>query len=173
VPGRIGEDHRGTIAFRGALLKEKHTEAQPQISRDGRYMAYIAGEWGKLEIYVCPFPEVDKGRWQISTGGGDSPLWSPNGRELFYRNGDAVVAVPVETEPAFKPGKSRTLFRGGDYVSTSVYDGNQWDISPDGARFLMLKKVASGDKPNAAEAPRKINIVLNWTEELKQRVPVK
>ena len=158
---------------RRALLKEKYQEAQPQLSRDGRYMAYSSGEWGKLEIYVRPFPDVDKGQWQISTGGGNSPLWSPDGRELFYRSGDTVVSVPVETEPAFKSGQSKTLFRGGDYVSTSVYEGNQWDISPDGKRFLMLKKVASGDKPKAAEAPRKINIILNWFEELKQRVPVK
>jgi Tol biopolymer transport system component len=96
--------------------------------------------------------------------GGDSPpLWSPDGRELFYRNGDSVMVVAVHTEPTFKPGKAESLFQG-KYASS-------WDINPDGKRFIMMKEVES----NTSEAggPRKINIVLNWFEELKQRVPVK
>ena len=68
-------------------------------------MAYSSSESGKFEIYVRPFPDVNKGRWQVSTAGGDTPLWSPGGREIFYRNGDAVMAVAVETQPAFKAGK--------------------------------------------------------------------
>ena len=77
-----------------------------------RWMAYASNESGKYEVYVRPFPEVNKGKWQVSTSGGNSPLWSPDGRELFYRSGDAVMAVPVETEPTFKPGKPTVLFRG-------------------------------------------------------------
>ena len=67
------------------LLQEKYHETQPQISPDGRWMAYVSDESGKSEVYVRPFPDVDKGKWQVSTSGGDSPLWSPDGRELFYR----------------------------------------------------------------------------------------
>ncbi len=84
------------------LLQEKYVELQPEISPDGRWMAYTSDESGKYEIYVRPFPEVNKGRWQVSTSGGDTPLWSPNGRELFYRNGDSVVAVAVEAGQTFK-----------------------------------------------------------------------
>jgi len=150
------------------LLQEKYYEAQPEISPNGRWMAYGSDESGKTEIYVRPFPEVNKERWTISTAGGDSPLWSPDGRELFYRNGDEVMAVAVETEATFKAGKPKSLFRG-TYTSSSPGDEHPWDISRDG-RFLMLKEVAS---TAAAEGPRKINIVVNWFEELKQRVPVK
>jgi eukaryotic-like serine/threonine-protein kinase len=164
----------GSLSMEGdhkwrSLLHEKHLEAQPNISPDGRWMAYDSNESGKWEVYVRPFPEVDTGRWQVSTSGGDNPLWSRDGRELFYRRGGSVMAVAVQTEPAFKCGKPVPLFRG-TYVGLG--DEHPWDISPDGKRFLMMKEVVSTAKP-AAEAPRKINIVVNWFEELKQRVPAK
>jgi len=155
---------------RKPLVREKHTDGQPQISRDGRWMAYMSTETGKPEVYVRPFPDVNGGKWQVSTSGGDSPLWSPDGSELFYRSGDSVIAVPVQTEPVFKPGKPETLFKGA-YVSASLQDAHTWDISPDGRRFLMMK--ATEAVASADEGPRRINIVLNWTEELKRRVPVK
>ena len=97
---------------RKPLLQEKYSETEPQISPDGRWMAYASNESGKSEVYVRPFPDVNKGKWQVSTSGGNSPLWSPDGRELFYRSGDAAMAVRVETEPTFKPGKPTVLFRG-------------------------------------------------------------
>jgi Tol biopolymer transport system component len=81
------------------LLQESYLETQPQISPNGRWIAYTSGESRKNEIYVRSFPDVNKGRWQISASGGDSPLWSPDGRELFYLNGDAVMAVSVTTGP--------------------------------------------------------------------------
>ena len=165
----------GTLSMEGdhkwkPLVQEKHTNGQPQISADGRWMAYMSTESGKPEIYVRPFPDVNKGKWQVSTSGGDSPLWSPNGRELFYRSGDSVVAVSVQTEPTFKPGKPETLFRG-TYVSASLRDAHTWDIGPDGKRFLMMKAPAA--IASSEGVPRRIDIVLNWLEELKQRVPVK
>jgi serine/threonine-protein kinase len=107
---------------------------------------------------------VNKGKWQVSTNGGSNPLWSPDGRELFYREGDAAMAVRVETEPVFTAGKPETLFEG-TYA--------QWDISPDGKRFLMIKPGDSTEAGSPAEIPRKIVVVLNWLEELKKRVPVK
>jgi serine/threonine-protein kinase len=152
------------------LLTEKYHEGLPQISSDGRWMAYQSNESGRFEVYVRPFPDVNKGKWQVSMSGGDLPLWAPGGKELFYRNGDSVMAVAVQTEPTFKPGKTETLFRG-PYVQRSSMNAHPWDISPDGKRFLMMKE--AGATPSAAEGPRKINIVLNWFEELKQRVPAK
>jgi serine/threonine-protein kinase len=168
----------GTLSMKGnhewrQVLNQKYIEFQPKISPDGKWMAYASDESGQLEIYVRPFPDVNKGRWQVSTSGGSTPLWSPDGRELFYLQGDAVMGVSTETEPTFKAGKPETLFRG-TYVRLSTNDGQPWDISPDGKRFLMIKPPAStGAVPTAAAPQPKINIVLNWTEELKQRVPVK
>jgi serine/threonine protein kinase len=154
---------------RKLLLKEEYNESHPHVSPDGRWMAYCSDESGKPEIYVRPFPEVDKGKWQISSSGGNSPLWSPDGRELFYLTGtttsDAAMRVAVETQPTFKSGKPEVLFRG-TYVGFYPSDF-PWDIHPDGKRFLMMKEAGAA---SAEGGPRKINIVLNWFEELKQRV---
>jgi serine/threonine-protein kinase len=173
----------GMLSIEGArerapLLQEKHHEVAPQVSPDGRWMAYQSNESGREEIYVRPFPNVNKGRWQVSTNGGNSPLWSPDGQELYYRNGDATLAVAVETEPTFNPGNPEVLFRG-TYRSPSTLQitFTPWDISPDGKRFLIIKEpgTTGGDstaEESAAAGPRKIIIVTNWVEELKQRVPV-
>jgi eukaryotic-like serine/threonine-protein kinase len=152
------------------LLDEKYHESTPRISPDGRWMAYTSDESGKEEIYVRPFPDVNAGRWQISTSGGNNALWSRDGREIFYRNGNAVMAVSVKTSPAFIFETPRTLFQG-TYVRSANNPGNTdfgtWDISPRTQRFLMLRESGAGS------GPRKINIVINWFEELKQRVPAK
>jgi eukaryotic-like serine/threonine-protein kinase len=154
------------------LLNEKYNEFQPQISPNGRWMAYTSDESGQFQIYVRPFPEVDGGRWQVSTSGGDSPLWSRDGRELFYRSGNAVMAVPVKTEPTFSLETPRALFLGTYFfVSNMGLNAYTWDISPDGKRFLMMKLPAT--TPSTEGGPRKINIVVNWFEELKQWVPKK
>jgi serine/threonine-protein kinase len=157
----------GDRARKPLLQNDKYSESDPQISPDGRWMAYMSDESGKAEIYVRPFPDVNKGRWQVSTGGGSSPLWSPNGRELFYLSNDSVMAVVVQTEPTVSLGTPKALFRswyGGVFTSPV---GEQWDISPDGKRFLMMKETGP------AGGPMKINIVLNWFEELKRRAPAK
>jgi eukaryotic-like serine/threonine-protein kinase len=174
--GALGFDI-GVLSMEGdhtwkPLMKEKSYESQPRISPDGHWIAYMSNESGQNEIYVRPFPEIEKGKCQVSTGGGDSPLWSPNGHEIFYRNGDAVLTVSFRTEPVFSPGTPVTLFRGA-YVSFRAImiqaDFTPWDISPDGKRFLMMK----GSGATAAGGPRRINVVINWFEELKQRVPKK
>jgi serine/threonine protein kinase len=161
---------------RKPLLQERYFEDYPRISPNGRWMAYESNESGKHEVYVRSFPDVNNGgRWQVSTNGGDSPLWSPDGRELFYRSGDSFMAVAVEAEPTFSPGKPKVLFKG-TYVSWDApFDFTLWDISPDGKRFLMIKPtpVSTGATPAAVSSRPKINIVLNWFEELKQRAPVK
>jgi serine/threonine-protein kinase len=160
----------GDRARKPLLQNDKYSELAPQISPDGRWMAYMSNESGQFEVYVRPFPEVNKGRWQVSTSGGNSPLWLPNGRELFYLSSDSVMAVSVETGPAFSLGTPKALFRG-TYVGSSPSGGIAWDISPDGKRFLMMKEPQP--TASAGGAPMKINIVLNWFEELRQRVPVK
>jgi serine/threonine-protein kinase len=174
----------GTLSVEGdrqrkGLLQEKYVETEPQISPDGRWIAYTSTESNQGEIYVRPFPDVDSGgRWQVSTNGGHSPLWSPDSKELFYRNGDATVAVPVETDPTFSPGNPKTLFQRtyfGLEIQPLKTTLTAWDISPDGKRFLMIKLPAAANeessKGSTTAEPRKIIIVLNWFEELKKRVP--
>jgi serine/threonine protein kinase/Tol biopolymer transport system component len=164
----------GVISMEGErkrkpLLNEEYWEVQPRISPDGRWLAYMSGESGQNEIFVRPFPDVNHGRWQISTNGGHSPLWSPNGKELFYLNGDSVMAVAVQLTPTFTPDTPRSLFRGTHAIPSGM---TPWDIHPDGKRFLMMKNVATEGEESAAVTPREINIVVNWSEELKERVPV-
>jgi hypothetical protein len=136
-------------------------------------MAYVSDESGRREIYVRPFPEVSKGKCQVSIGGGDNPLWSPDGLELFYRNDDSAMAVSVKTEPTFTPGKPQKLFSGKYVTSSSSGDIPPWDISRDGKRFLMITPPTVAGSESASAGPRKINLILNWFEELKKRVPVK
>ncbi|MGA9882896.1 MAG: protein kinase, partial [Candidatus Acidiferrales bacterium] len=135
----------------------------PEFSPDGRWLVYVSDESGRREVYVQSYPGPG-GKWQVSTGGGTEPVWNRNGRELFYRSGDKMMAVEVATEPSFSAGKPRMLFEGS-YEQTPVTFPN-YDVSPDGQRFLMLKAVAQDQT-----APTQINIVLNWTEELKRLIP--
>jgi eukaryotic-like serine/threonine-protein kinase len=145
------------------FLKTPFNESAPRFSHDGRWLAYISDESGRYEIYVQPYPGPGR-KWQISTDGGTEPVWNPNGRELFYRSGDKMMAVDIVAQPGFAAGKPRTLFEG-PYLRTPLTFPN-YDVTPDGQRFLMLKP-----SEQAQSAPTQINVVLNWFEELKQKIP--
>jgi serine/threonine-protein kinase len=162
---RMGDPSQGSGQVRKAqpFLRTPFNEAAPRFSPDGRWLVYASDESGRFEIYVQPYPGPG-GKWQISTDGGTEPMWNPNGRELFYRTGDKMVAVDIATESSFSAGKPRMLFEL-QYVPTPATLPN-YDVSPDGQRFLMLKPVEQ-----AQAAPTQINVVLNWFEELKQKVP--
>jgi eukaryotic-like serine/threonine-protein kinase len=144
------------------FLKTSFNENAPQFSPDGRWLAYASDESGGYEVYVQPYPGPG-GKWQISTEGGREPMWNRNGRELFYRNGNKMMAVEIITQPSFSAGTPKALFEG-PYQTNPVSTPN-YDVSADGQRFLMLK---AGEQ---ADAPAQINVVLNWFEELKQKVP--
>jgi eukaryotic-like serine/threonine-protein kinase len=145
------------------FLRAAFLQSAPRFSPDGRWLAYVSDESGHREIYVQPYPGPG-GKWQISTEGGTEPVWNPNGRELFYRSGDKMMAVEITMKPSFSVGKPKVLFEG-QYLPTPVTFPN-YDVSPDGQRFLMLKPSES-----AQAAATQINVVLNWFEELKQKVP--
>ena len=145
------------------FLRTPFNESAPRFSPDGRWLAYVSDESGRDEVYVQPYPGPG-GKWQISTEGGTEPAWNPNGRELFYRSGDKMMAVDIATKSSFVAGKPRILFEG-QYVPTPVTAPN-YDVTPDGQRFLMLKSTEQ-----VQAAPTQINVVLNWFEELKQKVP--
>jgi eukaryotic-like serine/threonine-protein kinase len=137
-----------------------------EFSPNGRYLAYTLNESGRREVFVRPFPQVDNGRWQISTAGGTRPAWARNGRELFYLDeSNTLTAVPVHTSGStFSAGKPAKVF---DAKYAEPYPPRYYDVSPDGQRFLMIKNSADGDQP--ATRPTMV-VVLNWLEELKQRV---
>jgi serine/threonine-protein kinase len=145
------------------FLQTPASESAPQFSPDGRWLAYVSDESGRYEVYVQPYPGPG-GKYLISTEGGREPLWNNNGRELFYRSGDKVMAVDVMTQPNFSAGKPKELFEGRYLQLGGTVP--QFAFSPDGQRFLMLKPVEQ-----EAAVPTQINVVLNWTEELKRLVP--
>jgi serine/threonine-protein kinase len=150
------------------LLNTQFTEDRPAISPDDRWIAYRSDESGQSEIYVRPFPNLEEGKWLISRGGGTSPIWGPNGRELFYRglNEEEMMIVRIETEPTFTYTTPEILF-AGDYFRSR---NRNYDISPDGQRFLMLKEIESTEEISASTQDSLV-IVQNWFEELKRLAP--
>jgi len=152
------------------LLQTPFTEDRPVLSPDGHWIAYQSNESGGVDVYVRPFPDVEGGKWQISREGGFSPLWAPNGRELFYRslNEQEMMAVSIQTQPTFTAGNPEVLFTGRYHGGIGSRSRRHYDISLDGERFLMVKESSeAGERP-----PDQINIVLNWFEELKRLVPI-
>ncbi len=141
-----------------SLHSSPFNEWNPQFSSDGHWISYQSDESGESEIYVTPFPGPT-GKVRISTDGGTQPRWSRNGKELFYRNGRKMMVVKVVTTPSFSAGEPTMLFEG-DYDTPGGV--TQYDVSPDGQRFLMIR--GSERKP-----AQKINLVLNWKEELKDK----
>ena len=125
---------------------------------------------GQFEVYVQPFPNVDDGKWQISTMSGWQPLWGPGGRELFYRTEAGVMSVNVETAGGFTPGTPALVVEGQYFRSVN----RAYDISPDGQQFLMLKERAApgSDADDPFAGLTQIHVVQNWFQELLERVPV-
>ena len=150
------------------FLMTPFRERGAAFSPDGRWLAYSSDESGRDEVYVQPYPGPG-GKVPISTGGGRSPRWSAAGRELFYRNGNRMMAVAMETSPTLRAGIPRLLFEG-DFVPENDGSGvTNYDVAADG-RFLMTRPVAA--EPGS-EAPRpQFHIVLNWFEALKRLAPV-
>jgi len=149
------------------LLRTPFNEASPDVSPDGKWLAYYSNESGGGEVYVRPFPKVDGGRWQISTAGGSRPAWSKDGKELFYLDSTAaMMAVPVQAGDTFTAGNPVKLFDGPWY---SQQPTRPYDITRDG-RFLMIKSPRSEDLRQVSPT---MTVVVNWTEELKTRVPTK
>ena len=139
------------------FLQTPSSETGPVFSPDGHWVAYRSNESGRQEIYVQPFPSTGA-KWLISTEGGEEAAWARSG-ELFYRNGDQMMAVDITTEPTFTHGNPKLLFEGR-YISSGFR--SQYDVTPDGQRFLMIKE------SEQELAVTQLNIVLNWFEELKR-----
>ena len=145
---------------RGAepLIATSFSESLPAVSPDGRWIAYQSNESGRSAIYVRPFPNIDDGKWQVSPGVGFSPVWSRDGRELFYiaagPDGRVMMAVGYAGEPTFTPARPERLFTLPDHID---FGGafRQWDVAPDGERFVMLRETEedpAGNDPRLTRA---------------------
>jgi serine/threonine-protein kinase len=141
------------------FLQTRFTDFGARFSPDGQWVAYVSNESGRDEVFVRPFPGAGA-KWQISTEGGSEPRWSRSSRELYYRVGDKMMIVDIETKPTFRPRRPRTLFEGRYYDIDEAYD-----VAPDGTRFLMIKEDL------AESGPVHVNVVLNWFEEIRRRLP--
>jgi Tol biopolymer transport system component len=138
------------------FLDTRFTRGNLQFSPDGKWVAYESNETGRNEIYVVPYPGPG-GESQVSTDGGTQPRWNRNGRELFFRNGAMMMAVDVQTGATFRTGTPRMLF---EKVSSD------YDVAPDGRRFLMLKPAATTTDSS------ELHVILNWFDDLRRRVPL-
>jgi serine/threonine-protein kinase len=135
-----------------------------QFSPDGRMVAYVSDESGHDEVYLRSLAKPEDAM-AVSSGGGGEPRWSPDGKELFYRRGAAFLAVSVNSSGAPSVGEPRKLF---DVQAAWGRNPNHagYAVSPDGKRFLILR-------PDPRAIPTQINVVLNWFEELRTKVPTR
>ena len=148
------------------FLATPANESMAMFSPDGQWLAYVSNQSGQDEVYVRPYPQGSQRL--ISDGGGTAPIWSRNGQELYYRSlSGNLMAVPIQTSPSFVPGRLRELFPVGGVLRTSG-NATAYDIDVSGERFIM---VSQAETPDGSSSQR-INVVLNWFEELKARVPV-
>jgi dipeptidyl aminopeptidase/acylaminoacyl peptidase len=155
----VDGDHTPQIFVQGSF-----NAGGARFSPDGHWVAYVSDESGRNEVYLHPYPEAGT-RVQISAAGGSQPVWSSNGRELFFRSGDELLAVNVTLAPNFSASKPVVLFSrfmpenssGRAYGLMADYD-----VSNDGQRFVFPKY-----KPDSSDAPRP-RVILGWFSELKR-----
>jgi serine/threonine-protein kinase len=152
----------GSVSEPVTFLATAATEMIPQISPDGRFLAYVSNESGRNEIFVRPFPEGAR-KWQASLSGGKGPHWSRDGTELYYVQDDtSLIAVAVSTEDGLTLGRPQKLFESTDLVFGPLVA--QYDVSADGRRFVTIAPVEGPET-----APARIRIVENWYAEFRGR----
>jgi serine/threonine-protein kinase len=128
----------------------------PAPAGASRWLAYSSDESGRNEIYVQSYPGGTN-RIPVSTGGGMSPMWSPDGRELYYVAGDGLMAVPMRADGSF--GAASVLFDRTDFLFNHRF--HSYAVSRDGKRFLMIRR-------DPGSVPRQLNVILNWSDELER-----
>jgi serine/threonine-protein kinase len=150
------------------LVQSPFDERNGSVSPDGRWLAYEAYDSGRVEVYVRPFPDVNSGRWTVSTNGGTRPIWTRSGQELFYVSPTgALMRVGVTRGPSWVATTPTQVVKEG-YYTIPQWWGLSYDISKDGQQFLMIKE---GNVDGTA--PASIIVVQHWDEELKRLAPAK
>ena len=162
TPGTSGDIYE--VSLHGGseirpLVQTSGYDGSARLSPDGRWLLYTSNDSGRYEVYLRPYPESGR-RVTVSTQGGTQPVWNPNGREIFYRTEDKMMAVSVSgTEPTLSEPRllfeQRYAFGGGLTIPN-------YDVSSDGQRFVMVKEESNASR---------LNLVLNWFEELRTLAP--
>jgi serine/threonine-protein kinase len=142
------------------FLMTPFDERSPRFSPDGKWLAYVSNESGRDEVYVQPFPGPGR-KWLISTDGGVDPIWSRDGRELFYRQGEQMMIVVIGSTADFSADRPRRLF---EIRFDAGVNGPNYDVSPDGKWFVMPRS-------ERGPAPGALHFVLNWFKEVTSRTP--
>ena len=143
------------------FLRTSADEFGPEFSPDGKWIAYVSNEAGTLDVYVAPFPGPGASR-KISSNGGISPAWCRSCGELFFQTRSGMMAVQVTNEGF---GEPRQLFAAGAYRGMSREDGpRQYDVTPDGKRFLMLRAETA-----PVESPARLDVISGWVTRLAQQ----
>ncbi|MHC4189424.1 MAG: protein kinase domain-containing protein [Planctomycetota bacterium] len=150
---------------RKALLDSDFSEHSAAFSHDGKLLAYESNRGGSYEVYVRPFPGPGP-ETAVSIGGGHDPMWSPDDSELYYRGSGEFdfMAALLQSEPRFRVIGREKLFEGTRFWGMFSFRAH-FDVRPDGQRLLVLNMRSTDEEVG------KINVVLNWFEELKRRVP--
>jgi serine/threonine-protein kinase len=139
------------------LLVSRWDEQAATFSPDGKMIAYCSNESGRREIYVQPFPEMDS-RTQVSIDGGYEPVWSRDGKQLFFRKGNSIYVSDVQTAPVFSAKRPSRLVDAGIAVSPAGQPA--YDVSPDGKRFAVFRSPVGANQVE-------VKVVLNWFEEIE------
>jgi serine/threonine-protein kinase len=142
------------------LVAGKTLLSQLALSPDGRWLAYMSDVSGRREVYVTSFPSVNATHL-VSQAGGSEPRWSRNGRELFFKANNTLMAAAISSTSSFAAGTPVPLFSVAPY--RSARNRQQYDVAPDGRRFLMIREVGS-------DRPENVVYVENWVAELKERL---
>ena len=142
------------------FLQSQFNERTARFSPDGRYVAYSADESGEYEVYIRRFPDAG-GLRRVSVNGGSQPRWRADGEELFYVEGDTLMAVPVSTSPDLRVGRPKPLFSSPGLLLSDI-NALGYDVTPDGQRFVVWQPVEAEE-----EVQQSIRVVQNWFAEFK------
>ena len=143
------------------FLQTEDVEQLAKLSPDGRFIAYDSDRSGEREVYVRSFPD-GTGVRRVSANGGSQARWRKDGKELFYVEGDSLMAVPVTTSPTLTIGAATKLFSDDRLAFLPPVAWLNYDVAPDGQRFILLEA-------EAGESDVKLRVVQNWYEEFRDR----
>ena len=140
------------------ILVTEFNETSVVFSPDGRLLAYVSDESDQHQVYIRSYPEGET--FLVSVDGGEEPVWSRDGSELFFRHGSALLAVTVTSEPEFRASAPRVLHRT-PFDRNGFGEAAYYDVSPDGERFVVV----------ADRSTTELEVVFNWFQELERLVP--
>ena len=164
--GEILAAHPGVDSLARGIVATGYDETGAALSPDSRWLAYVSNEQGTAEVFVRPFPDVNGGKWQVSSGGGSAPLWARSGRELFYVANRKMHVVRIDPGPPFSAEPPRVLFAIPDRVRAGSLVRGTFAITPDAQRFLMVRDNSWGDM---AGTPALV-VVQSFFDELRAKL---